>query len=108
MSTTPAKQGTSEIEALMAAPHERPELPFPIEAREAVYEAIQLLDDVDRIAIESRYYLGRSYFEIAQILGYSSKASAYDRVKTAERKLGVILMEDDRIKELLEDDSELE
>lgn len=108
MSTTPARVGTSEIEALMAAPYEQPEFPFPIGAREAVYECLQLLEDVDRLALEARYYLGKSYYEIAQMLGYSSKASAYDRVKTAEKKLGAILIGDKRIMELLEDDSELE
>jgi DNA-directed RNA polymerase specialized sigma24 family protein len=108
MSTTPAKVGNSPIELLMAGPGDEQDESLNLDIREAVTEGMAKLPDKYRFVLEAKYIWGHSYYEIAKMMGYSSKASAYDIIKSAEKKLGVILRDDERIKKLLEANGELE
>jgi len=69
---------------------------------EAVHEAMETLDDKDKWAIEAVYVWGHSYSEIADMMGYSSKASAHGAVRQAQNKLKIVLQNDYRIIRLLE------
>jgi hypothetical protein len=93
LGTVPSPVGSTFIEQLMAAPGVNIPDDFDIEIREAVTEAILDLDEASRFYIESRYIWGYSYSEIATMLGYNSKSTAYDRMKDAEAVLRNKLLE---------------
>jgi hypothetical protein len=93
LGTVPSPVGSTFIEQLMAAPGVNIPDDFDIEIREAVTSAILDLDEASRFYIESRYIWGYSYSEIATMLGYNSKSTAYDRMKDAEAVLRNKLLE---------------
>lgn len=101
LATVPSPVGLSFFEQLMAAPNSRID-PGPNEAaRQAVMDALDLVDEGSRLVIELRYIWGHSHSEIAKIIGYSSKSSAHDKLKEAEKVLEVALLEQPAIRRLL-------
>lgn len=101
LATVPSPPGLSFIEQLMAMPNATINNEFSLEVREAVTNAIMDIDIASRFLIESRYIWGRSYSEIAEMLGYNSKSSAYDKLKDAENILKRKLLEYPVIREFL-------
>lgn len=101
MASIPAKIGPTLVEQLMAGPNQSNEKPFPEDVRIAVAKAIELLDDKDKFIIEAVYLWGKSYSQIAKMMGYSSKGTPHYALKRAHRNLGAILETDDTIKSLL-------
>jgi predicted DNA-binding protein YlxM (UPF0122 family) len=90
----PAKQGSSFFEELMAAPFTTPDEPFDLDIRELVYESVMKLDEQSKFVIEARYVWGKSFSEIADMLGNASKSTAYDKLKKAERLLKEIMLQE--------------
>jgi hypothetical protein len=93
MSNHPAKPGLSFIEQLMSHSDRHEPTPIGVEVREAVYNAVQSLSEDHRIAIEARYFYGKSFSDMARELGFSSKSSAYDKLQDAEEALRQLLLE---------------
>lgn len=96
LSNMPAKPGLSFFEQLMS----NTEAPTSIgvDVREAVYDAIQQLDEGHRFIIEARYVHGMSFSEIATTIGFNSKSSAYDKLKEAEEQLRLVLLDSSTIR----------
>ena len=101
-SNVPSPVGHSPIEQLMAAPFSRHEEPFDADLRDAISDCVARLDEVDRFVIEARYVWGKSFSEIASMLGCSAKSTAHDKVKRAERKLKTIMLQEPTIVEMLD------
>lgn len=99
---SPTHVGDNPIEQLMAAMNQPLPDPYSEPARMAVGEAIVMLDEKDRWVVEAVYTWGHSYAEIADMMGYASKASAHAVVKTALNNLRNRLIVDHRIIRLLE------
>lgn len=97
----PAPTGTSEIEQLMSAPFSRHEEPFDSDLRDAISDCVSRLDEVDRFVIEARYVWGKSFQEIASMLGCSAKSTAHDKLRRAERKLKKIMLDDPLISNMI-------
>lgn len=98
----PAPVGDDPIEMLMAAVNQSGPSYLSDALTTAVHEAMETLDDKDRWVIEAVYIWGHSYSEIADMMGYASKASAHGAVRQAQEKLKVVLQNDYRIIRLLE------
>lgn len=96
LANTPAKPGAGFFEQLMSGSEATTSI--GIDVREAVYEAIQQLDDNYRFIIEARYVHGMSFSEIASTIGFSSKSSAYDKLKEAEEQLRLVLLDSSTIR----------
>ena len=92
---------TNFWEVMMAEPFAIVDEPFSMVIREAVSEAVKMLNAKDRFVIESVYIWGSSYSQLANELGYASKSSAHGAVKTAEQHLGDILLNNDEIRRML-------
>jgi len=105
MALMPAPVGPSLIEQLMASPNQSVHAQFSEDLRDAVQEGIAKLGAKDRFVIEAVYIWGYSYSEIADMMGYRSKGTPHYAIKKAERNLGAILKNDDRIKKLLKGNS---
>lgn len=89
------------ISMLMAGPNQRQSHPLSDDIRDAVRDGIMQLNDKDRFLIEAVYVWGRSYSQIAEMMGYNSKGTSHYAIKKAERNLGDILKADSRIIRLL-------
>jgi len=98
----PAPVGDDPIEILMMSVNQSEPTHLSDTLVDAVYEAMGTLNDKDRWAIEAVYIWGHSYSEIADMMGYSSKASAHGAVRQAQNKLKVVLQNDHRVIRLLE------
>ncbi len=101
LATVPDRVGGSFIEQLMAGPGFTYTPEIDVGVREAVYDAMIGLGEEHRFVLESRYVWGRSFAEIAEMLGYSSKSSAHDKLKEAEKTLKVVLMDNPKIRNFL-------
>ena len=101
MASNPAPVGSSFIEQLMAGPGHVADESTNIDIREAVTVAILDMDESSRFVLEARHIWGKSYFDIAEMLGHKSKSSAHDKVKEAEATLKNLLMESPIIREFL-------
>lgn len=101
LSNTPAPVGSDPIEMLMAGPNQRflEETSSPIP--DIVREAMSELDDRHRFALEAKYIWGKSYADIADMLGYQSKSSAHDIVSQAQEQLKKILLKNPLILEMI-------
>lgn len=94
--------GTSEIEQLMSEPfHTEPDYVFNEQIRDAVTDAIKQLGPQEIMLVEAKYVWGKSYSEIADMMGWSAKSSAYKAMKKVEDKLRVILQDDPFIRVLI-------
>lgn len=93
LATVPEPVGNSFIEQLMAMPGATIHPDFSLDVREEVYNCMVSLEDEYRFVLEARYVWGKSYSEIAVMLGYNSKSSAHDKVKQAESVLKIKLIE---------------
>lgn len=98
----PAPVGDDPIEILMMSVNQSGPSHLSDSLMEAVHDAMSTLDDRDRWAIEAVYIWGHSYSEIADMMGYASKASAHGAVRSAQDKLKIVLQNDYRIIRLLE------
>lgn len=101
LATVPAPAGFGFIEQLMAMPGATIVSSPNDDLIDAVAQAISELDPSSRLVIEQRYVWGNSFSEIAKLLGYNSKSSAYDRLKEAENILRTKLMESTIIRKFL-------
>jgi DNA-directed RNA polymerase specialized sigma24 family protein len=101
MSVIPAKVGPSFIEELMAAPNHVSVETLSEPVRLAVVESIAQLCDKDRFLVEARYIWGYSYAKITDMMGYASKASAWDAVQKALSNLKKILVTEPAILDLI-------
>lgn len=100
--SSPAPLGPSEIEQLMAEPfHTEPEYMFNEQMRSAVSDAIKQLEPQEIMLVEAKYVWGKSYSELAELMGWSAKSSAYKAMKKIEDKLRVILENDPFIRVLI-------
>lgn len=98
----PQPLGDDPIEILMAAVTQSPAERLSDGVSGAIQEGLESLEEKDRWVLEAVYIWGRSYSEIADMMGYSSKASAHGAVKSAQAKLKEILETDHRIIRLIE------
>lgn len=98
----PAPVGDDPMEILMMSVNQSGPSHLSDALVEAVHEAMDTLDEKDRWAIEAVYIWGHSYSEIADMMGYSSKASAHGAVRQAQNKLKIVLQNDYRVIRLLE------
>lgn len=98
----PAPVGDDPIEILMASINQAEPSRLSISLSEAVAEAMGKLGDKERWVLEAVYIWGKSYSEIADMMGYSSKASAHGAVRKAQKQIKAILENDYRIIRLLE------
>lgn len=99
-----APMGSSEIEHLMAEPfHTEPDYIFNEQIRDVVSEAIRQLEPQEILLVEAKYVWGKSYSELAEMMGWSAKSSAYKAMKKVEDKLRVILENDPFIRVLIGD-----
>lgn len=102
LSAHPAPVGTNPIEILMAAPlWQEPANSWTNQVSDSVRCAIATLDERDAMLIEGKYIWGKSYSQLADMMGWSAKSSAYKAVKKAEKKLRDILLNDPFIREML-------
>jgi DNA-directed RNA polymerase specialized sigma24 family protein len=98
------------IAMLMATPWQ--ELPDPLsdDVSSAVREALEQLDKRDRFLVDAIFVWGKSYSELSDMMGFNSKASSHQAVRTALTKLKEILQQDKRILKLMgeyDDDDDL-
>lgn len=104
LATRPAKIGSSEIELLMAAPnHIESGEGWSEQINHSVRCAMSSLGERDAMLIEGKYIWGKSYSQLADMMGWSAKSSAYKAVKKAENKLKELLLGDPFIREMLGD-----
>lgn len=96
------KVGTDPIELLMSGINELEPGTLSDGVATAVQSAKDCLSERDRWVIDAVYIWGHSYSEIADMMGYSSKASAHGAVKSAQKKLKEILELDYRIIRMME------
>lgn len=102
MSAIPAKiDWDNPIQALMASPDETETSGVNAQIRLCVAESIAELGDRDRFVLEAIYVWGKSYSELSQMMGFSSKASAHGAVKTAEANLRAILVTKPEIRQMI-------
>lgn len=98
----PAPVGDDPIEILMASIGQQEPAPLSSGIVDAVADGMSTLEEKDRWVLEAVYVWGHSYSEIADMMGYSSKASAHGAVRRAQNKLKQVLQIDYRIIRLLE------
>ena len=98
----PAPVGDDPIEILMMSVNQSGPSYLSDALLNAVHDAMETLDDKDRWVVEAVYIWGHSYSEIADMMGYASKASAHGAVRQAQAKLKIVLENDYRIIRLLE------
>lgn len=98
----PAPVGDDPIEILMASYNQSAPSYLSDGLMNSVRKAIELLDEKSRWAIEAVYIWGHSYSQVADMMGYSSKASAHGVVRKAQQKLKQILEIDHNVIRLLE------
>lgn len=98
---TPSKPGDGFFEQLMSNSPTEQAQPFSLEMREMIFDSIQFLRDDLRDAIVYRYFEGKSFSEIAKLMGFNSKSSAYDKLKEAENALKSTLIESSDIRTFL-------
>lgn len=102
LASRPAPIGNNPIEILMAAPH-APDKPsgWSDQISHCVRVAMSTLCERDVTLIEGKYIWGKSYSQLADMMGWSAKSSAYKAVKKAENKLKEALLCDPFIREML-------
>lgn len=97
------------IAMLMATPWQ--ELPDPLsdDVSSAVREALDQLGQRDRFLLDAVFVWGKSYSELSDMMGFNSKASSHQAVRTALAKLKEILQTDKRILRMMgeQDDDDL-
>lgn len=101
MGNMPAPVGPNPIEELMASINQPLADPLSSAVREAVADGIAQLGDKDKWLIEAVFVWGHSYSEIADMMGYRSKASVHGVVRKALDNLKMVLECDHRIMKLL-------
>lgn len=102
LANRPAPIGKNPIEMLMAAPHTtEPGNSWSEQISHIVRTAMNNLNERDAMLIEGKYIWGKSYSQLADMMGWSAKSSAYKAVKKAENKLRETLMCDPFIREML-------
>lgn len=101
MGNMPAPVGPNPIEELMASINQPLADPLSSAVREAVADGIAKLGDKDKWLIEAVFVWGHSYSEIADMMGYRSKASVHGVVRQALNNLKMVLECDHRIIKLL-------
>jgi len=106
MGNVPAKVGTSFLEQLMAEPNHVSSETFSDELNEAVIHAIDQLSEEDKFIIEASYIWGRSYEEIADMMGYRSKSTVHKLIHKAQENLRNILILNPAIIKLLKGNTE--
>jgi RNA polymerase sigma factor (sigma-70 family) len=106
MGNVPAKVGTSFLEQLMAEPNHVSSETFNEELNTTVTNAIAQLSQEDKFIIEASYIWGRSYAEIADMMGYSSKSTVHKLMHKAQENLRDILILEPTIIKLLKGNTE--
>lgn len=106
MGNVPAKVGTSFLEQLMAEPNHVSSETFNEELNTTVTNAIAQLSREDKFIIEASYIWGRSYAEIADMMGYSSKSTVHKLMHKAQENLKDILILEPTIIKLLKGNTE--
>lgn len=106
MGNVPAKVGTSFLEQLMAEPNHVSSETFNEELNTTVTNAIAQLSEEDKFIIEASYIWGRSYAEIADMMGYSSKSTVHKLMHKAQENLKNILILEPIIIKLLKGNTE--
>ena len=92
-----APVGNTFIEMLMASPNQTLPDPFDPNIAEAIWDAIELLEPKHKFVVESMFVWGKSYNEIAEMMGYNSKATAHGIMRTALKNLKETLEQDPRL-----------
>lgn len=98
----PAQIGKDPIEVLMASMNDPEPTHLSLGVEMAVAEAMDKLSERSRWVLEAVYIWGHSYSQIADMMGYASKASAHGAVRTAQKQLKEFLQYDHRIIRLME------
>lgn len=102
LATHPTPIGKNPIEILMAGPlWTEPTNSWSDQVGDSVRCAIATLGERDIMLIEGKYIWGKSYSQLADMMGWSAKSSAYKAVKKAENKLRDVLLNDPFIREML-------
>lgn len=102
LANTAAPIGADPISFLMSAPgHPDVSSAWSEQIITSVRFAMNSLNERDMLLIEGKYIWGKSYSELADMMGWSAKSSAYKAVKKAENKLKEMLMHDPFIREML-------
>lgn len=87
MARIPAPVGAGFYDQLMACVTQSSPDPLSTPVVNAVQHCIKKLDDKDRWVLEAMYVWGVSYADLADMMGYRSKASSHGAVKQAEQNL---------------------
>lgn len=87
MARIPSPVGSGFYDQLMASVTQSSPDPLSTELVNAVQTCIKKLGDKDRWVLEAMYVWGASYADLADMMGYRSKASSHGAVKQAEQNL---------------------
>lgn len=101
MASIPAPLEDHPIAHLMASINQQAREPLSDAVAEAVWEAIEQLDEKERWIIEAVFVWGMPYSQLSNALGHSSKSSSHKAVRRAMTHLGAILENDHRIIRLM-------